>query len=321
MKQRTVTPNFFVVGATKAGTSSIHHYLSQHPDVYISPIKEPHFFSKDICAAGFSEEYNRRTSFDIEAYLKTEPLPPMHIAHIVDMAHYLELFRDVRNEKAIGELSTGYLYSNCAADNLFHFNPAAKIVMVLRQPVYRAYSHYLMAVRDLWDYESGFVDALERDMASKEKGWGKSHLYFELGMYSDQVRRYLNRFPAGQVKILLYDDLAADPPRFMAELFEFLELNLSAIGSMTFSERKNAAMLPRFKMSRFHQRFFNTLKRSVGGALPPGLKARAKKMMLSHRAPPKLQKAEFEHALRYFGEDIQELSALIKRDLRQWYQP
>lgn len=313
-------PNFFVVGAAKAGTSSIGDYLSRHPSVYISPIKEPHFFSKDIRMADFRADYRERAFFDVEAYLKNHPLPHKHIAHIDDESQYLELFREVKNEKAIGELSAGYLYSNCAAENLFKFNPDARIVMVLRQPVERAYSHYLMDVRDLWSCDSGFINALERDFASSEKGWGKSHLYVELGLYFEQVSRYLKRFPESQVKIFLYEDFKNDPVGFIQELCEFLEVAPSALSAKDVAEHKNVAALPRFKIPGACLPVLNVFRKYTGMLLPDKIKPQIRKVMFSSKNVPKLREDEFEQTMKYFSEDIQKLSVLIKRDLQSWHQ-
>lgn len=313
-------PNFFIIGAAKAGTSSLGAYLNQHPEIYISPIKEPHFFSADIRKADFRSDYRERASFDVKAYLKRDPLPQIHIAHIDEHSQYLELFREVTNENAIGELSTGYLYSNCAADNLFKFNPDAKIVMVLRQPVGRAYSHYLMNIRDLWDSGSGFINALERDFASSEKGWGKSHLYIELGLYFQQVSRYLKRFPEHQVKICLYEDLANDSVKFIKELCKFLEVDQSALSAKDMAARENVAALPRLKISGACLAIFNMLRKYISMLLPDKIKAQIRKVMFSSKNVPKLREDEFEQAMKYFSEDIQKLSVLIKRDLQSWYQ-
>lgn len=318
--QRTRLPNIFVVGTAKAGTSSIGDYLSRHPAIYISPIKEPHFFSEDFRMADFRADYRKRASFDVKAYLKNHPLPHKHIAYIDDESQYLELFREVKNEKTIGELSTGYLYSSCAAENLFKFNPDAKIVMVLRQPVERAYSHYLMDVRDLWSCDSGFINALERDFASSEKGWGKSHLYVELGLYFEQVSRYLKRFPESQIKIFLYEDFKNDPVGFIKELCEFLEVDPSALSAKDVAVHKNVAALPRFKIPGAYLPIFNVLRGYTGMLLPDKIKLQIRKVMFSSKNVPKLREDEFEQAMRYFNEDIQKLSVLIKRDLQSWHQ-
>lgn len=313
-------PNFFIVGAAKSGTSSLGGYLSQHPEIYISPIKEPHFFSEDIRMDDFRTDYRDRATFDVKAYLKKHPLPYKHIAHIDDQSQYLELFREVKNEKAIGELSSGYLYSNCAAENLLKFNSDAKIVMVLRQPVERAYSHYLMNIRDFWDYDSGFLNALEHDAASSEKGWGKSHLYVELGLYFEQVSRYLKRFPESQIKIFLYEDFKNDPVEFIQELCEFLEVEPSTLSAKNITENKNAAALPRFKIPGVYLPIFNVNRKYIGMFMPDKIKSQIRKAISSSKNVPKLRGDEFEQAMKYFSEDVQKLSVLIKRDLQSWHQ-
>lgn len=313
-------PNFFVVGAAKAGTSSLGDYLSRHPAIYISPIKEPHFFSADIRMPDFRPDYRERVSFDVKTYLGNHPLPERHIAHIDNQSQYLELFREVKNEVAIGELSTGYLYSSRAAENLFKFNPDARVVMVLRQPVERAYSHYLMNIRDMWDYDPGFINALERDFNSSEKGWGKSHLYVELGLYFEQVSRYLKSFPESHIKIFLYEDFKNDPAGLIKELCAFLGVGAATLSAEDFTTHKNVAELPRFKISGPYIPLFNAFRKYIGMHLPDKIKTRIRKMILSKKNVPKLQQEEFEQAMKYFSDDIQKLSVLIKRDLRKWHQ-
>ncbi len=313
-------PNFFIVGAVKAGTSYISEYLSRHPEVYTSPIKEPHFFSKDFRIGDFRPDYRERSSFDVKAYLANDPLPKKYIGYIDEQSHYLDLFREVKNEKAIGELSTGYLYSNCAADNLFKFNPRAKVVMVLRQPVFRAYSHYLMNVRDLWSCDSGFINALERDFFSSEKCWGKSHLYVELGLYFEQVSRYLKRFPESQIKIFLYEELKNDPVEFIKDLCEFLEVGPSALPVHNVALHKNVAAVPRFKVRSAYFPAIDVFRKYIGIYLSDNIKEQVKQVMFSNKNVPKLRQDEFEQAMEYFSEDIKKLSVLIKRDLQCWHQ-
>lgn len=313
-------PNFFVVGVAKAGTSSLYHYLSQHPEVYLSPIKEPFYFSNDIRSEDFYPEYRRRVTFDLNAYLKARPLPRKHIAHIGDQSRYLELFREVNGEKAIGEMSTGYLYSSCAAENIFKFNPDARIVMILRQPAYRAYSHYQMNIRDLLDFDYDFISALQSDFACKDKGWGKSHLYVETGLYAEQVRRYLDVFPERQVKIFLFEDLVTKSGAIMEEIFAFLEIDVTQSRRIDFSERKNPASLPKFRISRNSARVFNMFRGVIGRTMPGDIKELLRRAMFSSENVRQLQRHEFEHAMGYFKEDIEDLSGLIKRDLRSWLQ-
>jgi glycosyltransferase involved in cell wall biosynthesis len=320
MNKDTVCPNFFVVGVPKAGTSSIGYYLNRHPDIYVSPLKEPFYFSTDICEKDFTADYRRRATLNLKRYLKHNPLPKRHIAHITDLSDYLELFREVTNEKAVGELSTGYMYSSMAAENIFKFNPDAKIVMVLRQPVERAYSHYCMHVRDFMQFNYDFLSALNVDVNTIEKGWGRSHLYVELGLYFKQVQRFLEIFPENQVKIILYDDLLQSPVKFMEELYTFLGVNPTKSNSIDYAERKNIALTPSVRVPKILEIPVSYLRGGVNRYLPHFVKSHIRSTLFSKSKVPKLQRNEFDYAIKYFETDIKKLSVLIKRDLQSWFQ-
>jgi hypothetical protein len=177
-----------------------------------------------------------------------------------------------------------------------------------------------MNLRDLWDYDAGFINALERDFSASEKGWGKSHLYVELGLYFEQVSRYLKCFPESQVKILLYEDLKNDPVGFLKELCEFIEVSPSTLSAKDIAEHKNVAALPRFKISGAYLPIINVFRKYFGMFLSAKSKVQIRKLMLSGKNVSKLRKDEFEQAMKYFSEDIQKLSVLIKRDLQSWHQ-
>ena len=311
------SPNLFVVGAVKSGTSSLHAYLRQHPAIFMSPIKEPHFFSDDLRLENFSREYRDRVKLDVNEYLRNAILPSRHIAFIDELHQYSQLFREAGDASIIGESSPGYLYSNRAAERIFDFNPQAKILMVLRHPVERAYSHYLMDVRDFENSDVGFVAAFERDVAAVKKGWGNSHLYLELGLYSDQVQRYLDRFPEEQLKICLYDDLQHDPAGFMGEIFQFLGVDGTARDVIELSTHEHVASLPKFTMLN-RLLFTSDLAKKLSNVLPHKFRRYLKKSMLSQKSIPQLKQAEFDHVIDYFRDDIQKLSVLLHRDLRQW---
>ena len=132
-------PTFFIVGAPKAGTTSLYHYLEEHPEVYMSPIKETNFFS--------SKQMQEQ-----ELYYDATPIQSKN--------QYLELFKDVSQEKQVGEASVSYLYYTGVAKKILEFNPKAKIVIMLRNPVDRAFSHFLMDKR-LGLSISSFMDVIQ----------------------------------------------------------------------------------------------------------------------------------------------------------------
>src|SRR4051794_4060836 len=112
-------PNFFIVGTPKAGTTSLYHYLEEHHDIYMAPIKETNFFSyHEIKSQGLF--YNEE--------------------HISSLNQYQEQFKSVKNEKAVGEASVSYLYYPSVPLKIKEFNPKAKIIIVLRNPIDRGFS-------------------------------------------------------------------------------------------------------------------------------------------------------------------------------------
>ena len=122
-------PNFFVVGTVKGGTTSLHQYLNQHPQIFMSPIKETNFFSRfDINENDFSRDYAHDVNIDLKRYLLSDMKDPIHIAHINNESDYLKLFKNATNQMAIGEISNSYLLYKNAPIEIFKFDPKAKII-------------------------------------------------------------------------------------------------------------------------------------------------------------------------------------------------
>jgi hypothetical protein len=118
------------------------------------------------------------------------------------------------------------------------------VLILLRDPVQRAYSHYLMDFREGMQHEP-FYNALRRDMARDHKGWGVSCLYYELGLYSGQVRRYLELFRPERVRIMLFDELRDAPKRAMRGLAEFLGIDPEPLERIDISKAHNGHAEPR----------------------------------------------------------------------------
>jgi hypothetical protein len=186
-------PNLFVIGAGRSGTTSLWHYLGQHPDVFMSPKKEPWFFAR-----------------------------PRGRPFVSDAREYLNLFADAHSERYRGEASVSYLWARDAPFAIARASPGAKIVVSLRDPVQRAYSAYLFAVRHGLERRS-FVEALEEEPGPEEEVEQATapHRYAGIGFYARHLERYLRLFP-GQVHALFFEELAAAPRREMERLFRFL---------------------------------------------------------------------------------------------------
>jgi hypothetical protein len=308
-------PNFFVVGAAKAGTTSIYHYLNGHSDIYLSPIKEPHFFCSDFRYENFNSNYQRESHIDFPTYFSKPTLEPKHISFIENRQDYVSLFRDTTTQKAIGEASTGYLFSQTAAINIRNEVPSAKIIMILRHPVERAFSHFLMDLKAGAAPASNFRDAVTADMARKEKGWGVSSLYVELGMYYAQVKRYLDIFPPENVKVILFDDFKVDTIEVMSQIYKFLEVDEEL--ALKVHSKFNKAVVPRFP--RLHVWLVQTrLKRQLVSMMPKTLKQKIKDAYLVTAEQMKLTDQDISFAWPFFADDVKKLSALLGKDLSKW---
>jgi hypothetical protein len=311
------TPNFLVAGAAKCGTTSLYHYLRQHPDVYMSPIKEPNHFSTDIQPEDFSAEYKiyeKSKNLNIEKYVNGDMSEEQWGAYVTKREHYLKLFKLVKNQKRIGEISNSYMYSTQAAANIFREFADMKIVMILRQPAERAYSHYMANLRD-GRTTLPFREEVLHDDAKAKHGWSISHLYYELGLYSEQIKRFTDIFPAQQIKIFLFDDLKKDNKSLVKELFEFLDLRTDT--PIQFDEKFNEARVPKNPgLIKFITQI--GLKRKIFRALPSSWQKKTKDAFFKEGKAPKMSAEDRAWMSSRYHQDIQQLEKLIQRDLKHW---
>jgi len=310
----TKLPTFFIVGAAKAGTTSIADYLNTHPQVYISPIKEPHYFSKDIRCENFEEKYRKLVCFDQDDYFAKEPLEQKHAAFIQKQEHYEQLFNDMQADQIGGEGSVGYLYSQEAPREIYKQVPKAKIIIILRNPIGRAFSHWLMDLRMGIVHEGGFLQAIEADVHAPKKGWGNQHLYIELGLYFQQVKRYFDTFGRDNVKVILFDDLKVSNAKVMEDITQFLGLETF---EYDLEGKKNPAKLPKFPLLHSTIRKLGLI--DLGNAIIPKIfLEKLKASIYTNKNLPKLTSEDRVALQKYFKEDIVNLSELINRDLTAW---
>jgi len=312
----SILPNFIVVGANKGGTTSIYHYLKQHPEVYLSPVKEPHFFSSDIDVNLFKREFAQNKLQDIEKYVNGDMQQEFHAAFIRDETQYRKLFKLVKNEKAIGELSTSYLYSKTAASEIIKLIPKCKIIICLRNPIERAFSHYRM---NLWTGNSNefdFLKALEDDFDHDPKVWGNAHLYTEIGMYYEQVKRYLDLFDKEHVKIIFTEDMKRDAAGVIRELYEFI--GVTSDFTPDTSTQYNEVFTPKYKNLTW---VLN--KSGIRPLMKKFSPSFIKKMVVKMFYKGKSDKGEIATAAKAFlvrklEQDVKQLGLLLNKDLSNW---
>ncbi len=212
---------FFILSAPKSWTTSLYHYLQLHPEICMSSVKEPHFFSKDIIRESLSAEYKRNTWVDLWWYFSHTVLPNIHAAHISNTKHYERLFEHRKENQIFWEASTSYLFSKIASSEIYKKYPDAKFLVILRNPISRAYSHRAMAYRD-WKTTKRMIESIQNDMTKEVRWRWQSHLYIEPWFYSSQLKRYFDLFPRSNFKIIFAEDLFKDKLTILNDISDFL---------------------------------------------------------------------------------------------------
>ncbi len=212
------------MGAPKAGTTSLYHYLDQHPEIYMSPIKEANHFASEVRLENFAEGYQDRVRRDMRAvqeYLAGPMSEKQYGAVGLEWGDYLKLFRNANGQQAIGEASVCYLWSQSAARNIAARIPEARIVMILRHPAERAFSQY-MQWAGRGKTNDTFLEACKKSIACAGGKFQAMSPFLEMGLYADQVKRYLDLFPRGSIHIVFYEDYQRDARAMFADTLRFL---------------------------------------------------------------------------------------------------
>ncbi len=273
-----ILPNFLIIGAAKAGTTSLYHYLRQHPQVFMSAVKEVNFFAY---AGQGSRQFPVRS-----------------------LEEYGALFREVRAEKAVGEASPRYLSHPEAAERIRRTLPEVRLVASLRDPVERAYSGYLMQVRK------------GRERRPPEACFERGDVYVEGGFYGEQLRRFYDRFDSGRIHVLLFEELGGRARATLRALFDFLEVDPDFAPDT--SVRHNVGGYParRWLVRLLASRWLRETVAQWAPAPVQSLgrRLRERNLTAAPALPPQLR----QRLLELYRPDIERLQGLVGRDLSAW---
>ena len=291
-------PNFIVIGAGKSGTSSLHYYLAQHPEIFVCPVKEPRFFAFDGARPGFSgpgdEQYNAQCVYELDKYRA--------------------LFAGVTTERAVGEISPRYLRSVKAADAIKKYVPDAKLVAILRNPADRAYSSYLMKVRDGLETES-FPEALRLEAENARSNWHWGD-YAYVGYYFRHLKVYFDRFPRDQIRVCIFEEFIREPLGAMQDLFQFLDVDSTFVPDT--EQRHNESGIIRNPVLRMLWHKSRGIRGWIRPYCPTKLRhaafQRVIRNLVKQPVPPEFR-AEL---LQRYKPDIEKLEDLLRRDLSIW---
>jgi Sulfotransferase family len=200
-------PQFFIIGAPKAGTTALHAAIATHPNIYMSKVKEPKFFLYDgtlpVPTKGPGDAHGTKES-------------------IWRREQYEELFADAPPGMIRGESTAFYLHDPVALKRIRQEIPDAKLIAVIRDPVDRAYSNWLHLWADGLEPIGDFVDAFEAEDERIAAGWGFFWHYRQLGLYGEQLAQLLAIFPSEQLHLLRYRDLVDRPDETLNSICDFL---------------------------------------------------------------------------------------------------
>jgi hypothetical protein len=295
-------PNLFLVGAPKCGTTALYRYLADHRDIFMSQVKEPHFFGSDL----------------INRY------------GIQDPDEYAKLFAAAGNETWVGEASVWYLLSARAAIEIKEYCPSARIVIMLREPVEMLYSLHAQRVytanEDITDFRAALNAEDDRVMGNRipRKCQVVQGLFYRKVVdYAEQVQRFFDVFGREHVHVIIYDDFKSDPAGVYRDLMTFLEL---ADGVREKFAVHNASKRPRSLLAnRLIRKPPAVVSWIANRFLPENPKKKLGRWLIAQTAVrekrPPLDPDLRDELRREFTPQVQKLEELLGRSLGMWRLP
>lgn len=307
-------PNFFIVGAPKCGTTALDQYLGKHPDIFMAR-KEMHFFGSDL---KFGPQFYRRSH-----------------------KSYMAEFESCKDQTFIGESSVWYLFSRYAADEIKAFNPDARIIIMLRNPVSMLHALFCAFRADgnenLPTFEKALAAENERQMGlyiGRQAYLPQALVYHAAARYTEQVQRYFGVFGRDRVHVIIFDDFRTDTEGVYRKTLEFLgaapQGPAPAFDPVNANVNGNESVRSSFVRAILNDPLVRGTAITLRAWLPRsafslvqnvGLRLNALNFINSREKRSPLAK-ELEQSLRRdFAPEVERLSALLRRDLTHWCSP
>ena len=306
-------PNLIIPGAQKSGTTYLAELLGQHPDIFLPAVKEPAYFASQGDKPLGDRDGFKRQRF---AYASRET--------------YETLFEDAGDARYRVDASTDYFALEGCAELIREECGAAKIICILRQPVDRAYSAFAYHRQLGGTRAETFDEALEEEAQVMARGdVTLPQPYLGTGHYAEHVSKWQAIFGEDAVKIVLFDDLRADPKDLCDDIFQFLGLAPFEVGLEVNRNPSYGAPVGWrrhvFKAMRGEYAIFAPMAALVRALVPPALRVNLRSRMNARLAaaspsakPQKLSSERHAELTRSFHPQIERLSAMIGRDLSHW---
>ncbi len=284
-------PNFFIVGVEKGGTTTLYEYLKKIPEIFMSPKKEPLYFSP--------------------VFRDTTHIPN----NITDEKSYLRLFKNVKNETAIGEASAVYLRDPEAPKLIYKKIPHAKIIISLRDPVDRYFSGYVM------DFSTGLTkksihESIQNRLNNKFMVKSTTLKKESSLLYHDNVKRYLDIFGKNNVLILIFEEWIINPKKALEEILDFLKIDLSKKNFDDFKfDSYNIGWIPEGKLlSKIlgSKIVISLLKKILSKSSRDFIK---KKIIKYSNNRKKLDESDKQLLIKIYNDDVKKLEKLLGKEL------
>lgn len=289
-------PSFIVIGAPKAGTTSLFHYLQHHPAIYLPKQKELHFFSykwleKNVTGPGDKHAlaYACQTIND-----------------------YTSHFKGASTHQHVGEISPSYLYFSETAEAIQQTLGAIKIVVILRNPISKAHSQYMHLVRDNRE-QLEFYDALMTEASRRAAGWSDFWRYAGSSLYSSKLEHFLNVFGQENVKTIFFEELIKQPTRVLHALCDFLEISSEPFAQLSSNQAFNPSGKPKSRRLASLLARPSFAKTIVKTALPGTVLAKIRAMNTG--AKGEVDEHSRTYLEQYFAEDLKRLEDILERPL------
>lgn len=294
-------PSFMVIGAAKAGTTALNLYLSRHPQIFMCPLKEPHFFSTDHI-------YERGLDW------------------------YQGLYADAQPEQICGEASTSYTFfpnTPLTSQRLYQVLPDIKLIYLVREPVSRVESACLQSMKYQQyvlndSLQSYTVDRLVELGEDPYNALGLPN-FIQASQYITQIEQYLQFFSRDQLLVILQEDLADDPDTTLRTIFAFIGVEPAQFPAIAASTQANAtaAMIQGFKAEQLSDKLrfvpgYDRLKQLVPDRLKQSIKRIHQTLTPDDQVVHLMSQSLKDRLTTHFFPYNQALADYLQRDLSHW---
>lgn len=291
-------PDFIVAGVARAGTTWLHHVLSQHESVFLTNVKEVNFFSNV-------------ESKNPEDYYEPQPDKTYHTKIINDWKTYKKLYKKANEQQLRGDISPSYMWDKNSAKRLREANKDIKIIISLRSPVSRAFSHYKMNYYTGYEKESSFLKAIDK---TSDGFWGGGNCYIDCSYYYESLKTYFDNFNKDNILIVIYEEWIEDQKNLIDNITDFL--GIEDFQDYSFNSNYQNKIKPIKYLGTLNFLRNNTIKHTLKKIIPQNkIDYFKRKYFEGDECEMTIPEEEEDKLKTVFREDIEKTGKLLDKDL------